>query len=430
MRAKSIIAILAIAGLLVFVAVSVLGGSKDKAASARTALRAPETEANLPVGDGYFVGSPLGTKSVPQQINYQGYLVNSSDTSAVTDTLEMTFKIYAAETGGSELWWETHSEVAVLNGLFNVLLGTPDSLFTGQELWLETTVGGETLSPRKKLISVPYAFKCDCWTSSGDNCYFDKTGNVGIGTTNPGNKLHVVGSESVPLLNVEQSGPFRAVRVYSENACALWVENAGNHGLRVTNAGGDGIHVENAGGWAGYFNGKGYFSDYVMASTGDLLDLEGSVIGHGHGFIPNGQVPIHGVIGIMHCSQYEMPGYGVLGTVDGIGTGVGGKGNTGVYGKGSTYGVYGQAQLPTGGPYPYTVYGVYGEAADVSPPNVSYGVYSDGDAKVDGRLHVNDVIRLKPRSTAPSNPSEGDIYMDSNDNKLKVYDGTQWQSCW
>ncbi len=45
-------------------------------------------------------------------------------------------------------------------------------------------------------------------------------------------------------------------------------------------------------------------------------------------------------------------------------------------------------------------------------------------------LHINDVIRLEPRNTAPANPLEGDIYMDSNDHKLKVYDGNDWQPCW
>jgi len=46
------------------------------------------------------------------------------------------------------------------------------------------------------------------------------------------------------------------------------------------------------------------------------------------------------------------------------------------------------------------------------------------------KLHVNDVMRLQPRATAPSNPAEGDIYMDSTTHKLMVYDGTTWQACW
>ena len=45
-------------------------------------------------------------------------------------------------------------------------------------------------------------------------------------------------------------------------------------------------------------------------------------------------------------------------------------------------------------------------------------------------LHVKDVIRLEPRSTAPSSPAKGDIYFDNTLNKLRVYDGTIWQNCW
>jgi hypothetical protein len=43
------------------------------------------------------------------------------------------------------------------------------------------------------------------------------------------------------------------------------------------------------------------------------------------------------------------------------------------------------------------------------------------------KLHVNDVMRLQPRSSAPSSPQAGDMYIDSSDgNRLKVYDGSTW----
>ncbi|MDP8235209.1 MAG: hypothetical protein P9M08_02385, partial [Candidatus Erginobacter occultus] len=45
------------------------------------------------------------------------------------------------------------------------------------------------------------------------------------------------------------------------------------------------------------------------------------------------------------------------------------------------------------------------------------------------KLHVNDVMRLEPRSMAPDNPSEGDLYYDSGTHKLKCYDGSSWQDC-
>jgi hypothetical protein len=45
-------------------------------------------------------------------------------------------------------------------------------------------------------------------------------------------------------------------------------------------------------------------------------------------------------------------------------------------------------------------------------------------------LHIKDVMRLEPRTTAPDNPAEGDVYYDGTLHKLRVYDGTAWQSCW
>ena len=44
------------------------------------------------------------------------------------------------------------------------------------------------------------------------------------------------------------------------------------------------------------------------------------------------------------------------------------------------------------------------------------------------KLHVNDVMRLEPRNTAPANPGEGDIYYDGLLKKLRYYNGTGWIS--
>jgi hypothetical protein len=53
-----------------------------------------------------------------------------------------------------------------------------------------------------------------------------------------------------------------------------------------------------------------------------------------------------------------------------------------------------------------------------------------GTANPKRKLHINDVMRLEPRNTAPINPAKGDIYFDGVLNKLRVYDGTVWQNCW
>ncbi|MFC1496185.1 hypothetical protein ACFL52_02090 [Candidatus Margulisiibacteriota bacterium] len=95
--------------------------------------------------------------AVPQYINYQGILRDSNG-DAQTGTFSMTFKIYAAETGGTAVYDSGATSVSVSNGLYNVQLGTVDStVFTGADRWLEVTVAGDTLSPRLKINSVAYA---------------------------------------------------------------------------------------------------------------------------------------------------------------------------------------------------------------------------------------------------------------------------------
>ncbi len=105
------------------------------------------------------------SKAVPDQLNYQGYLVDTADTSAVTATLEMTFRLFNSETDGTELWSETHAGVPVSNGLFQVLLGSvtpfPAGLFDGTQLWLQTEVGTEVLAPRKPCVSVAYSHRAN-----------------------------------------------------------------------------------------------------------------------------------------------------------------------------------------------------------------------------------------------------------------------------
>ena len=44
------------------------------------------------------------------------------------------------------------------------------------------------------------------------------------------------------------------------------------------------------------------------------------------------------------------------------------------------------------------------------------------------KLHVNGTIRLEPQSSAPTSPAEGDLYYNSTDKKLYYYDGSGWKS--
>ena len=108
----------------------------------------------------------------PLLLNYQGKLFdqNSEPLNANTD---ITFKIFTAETEGTELWSETHTNVTVSNGIFNVMLGSVTTLsadvFTDAgSRYLEVVVDTETLSPRFHLVSVAYAIRATEADGVGD----------------------------------------------------------------------------------------------------------------------------------------------------------------------------------------------------------------------------------------------------------------------
>jgi hypothetical protein len=95
-------------------------------------------------------------------VNYQGRLADPTG-NPKNGTFGMTFALYDASTGGSLVWGpESHAAVPVSDGLFSVGLGSqtsggiPTSTWNGDR-YLEITVGGETLSPRELIRSVPIA---------------------------------------------------------------------------------------------------------------------------------------------------------------------------------------------------------------------------------------------------------------------------------
>lgn len=89
------------------------------------------------------------------------------------------------------------------------------------------------------------------------------------------------------LGNLETSAGVGAISIWgvgvnarSRYGDAFHVDSTGGSGLWVDSAGSDGIHINKAVGWAGYFNGKGYFSDTVGIGTTtpeQELDVAGTV---------------------------------------------------------------------------------------------------------------------------------------------------------
>ena len=116
-------------------------------------------------------GSAFAQTTPPDSINYQGVLRNSSG-APLDGTYGMVFRFFSAATGGDEVLIDTHGAVTVSGGLFNVALGSGVStdgsgpgtyttlarvLADYADAHLEVEVGGETLSPRIRVVSAGYA---------------------------------------------------------------------------------------------------------------------------------------------------------------------------------------------------------------------------------------------------------------------------------
>jgi hypothetical protein len=97
----------------------------------------------------------------PQTLHYQGYLTTSTGV-PVNGATPLTFKLYAAASGGSEIWSETHASVNAANGNYQVILGnsTPFGLDFSAQYWLGVTTGADAeMAPRQALSMVPYAYR-------------------------------------------------------------------------------------------------------------------------------------------------------------------------------------------------------------------------------------------------------------------------------
>ncbi|MDI6804431.1 MAG: tail fiber domain-containing protein [Bacteroidota bacterium] len=137
---------------------------------------------------------------VPNKISYQGLLTTSAGTPVQDGSYNLTFKIFDVSTGGSALWTEDQTGVAVQRGTFNVLLGsvTTIDISFNQTLYVEVTATSGlgipspiTFSPRSELTSSPYAFIADTANfAKAVSGAWNLTGNAGttegtnfVGTT-------------------------------------------------------------------------------------------------------------------------------------------------------------------------------------------------------------------------------------------------------
>jgi hypothetical protein len=109
-----------------------------------------------------LAGLPSAQAAVPGQVSFQGHLTDDAGM-PLTGDYDMTFFLYDANLGGTQLWTETQLDVTVTEGIYNVQLGAVSALSSGMfdsgAVWLEVVVEGEILSPRQRVTATAYALK-------------------------------------------------------------------------------------------------------------------------------------------------------------------------------------------------------------------------------------------------------------------------------
>jgi hypothetical protein len=142
--------------------------------------------------------------SVPQTINYQGYLTNSGGT-PVTGNTSMTFRLYNAASGGVALWTETQPTVSVSNGTFSVLLGSATAFSTvplafDVPYWMTVQINADPeMAPRQPLVAVPYAFRASALDGAASVAAAQVTGALTAATLPAGSVTGTLSSIQIGI---------------------------------------------------------------------------------------------------------------------------------------------------------------------------------------------------------------------------------------
>jgi len=119
----------------------------------------------------------IGGAGVPNLLNYQGRLTDSLGYVVPDGNYSVTFRIYDDSLGSTALWTEGQL-LTVKDGLFAVILGSVVSFnvttFSDSVRWLGIQVGlDQEISPREKLVSVPFAKEAEHADISESSIYSD-----------------------------------------------------------------------------------------------------------------------------------------------------------------------------------------------------------------------------------------------------------------
>jgi len=294
---------------------------------------------------------------VPREFTYQGKLLGNGEQPVPEGHYKITFSLYNEH--GTSLWSETHDNVFIAGGLFQVNLGSVNGmpLPFNEPYYLGIKIGtGQELNPRMLLTSSPYSFRAeDANHVGGFRVSNAAEPNVLFPLGNDGKFPDYVLPAGASSGNYLKKGEPETSRGTSDDPMLL-VSNSGN---------GDGIDGRGSNGRG--LVGRSDHNDGIVGWTGK--NDKSGVFGH--------SIDGLGVTG-RSTNSIGVQGFGTTG-VKGTSTLDNGKGVFGEASGGSGTGVYGAAKGSS------SLYGVYGSCEQ----RWQRAVYSKGNLEVDGDIYAS-----------------------------------------
>jgi hypothetical protein len=404
----------------------------------------------------------------PQKMSYQAVIRNNNNALITSTPVGMRISIIQGSIFGAAVYVETQTPNVNANGLVSLEIGT-GTVITGTfasinwaagPYFIKTETdptGGTTytISGTNELMSVPYAL----FSANGTPGPIGLTGATGpqgpiglTGATGPQGPIGLTGATGTqgPIGLTGATGPQGPIGLTGATG------PQGIQGIQgLTGATGllsNGTNAGNTPYWDGsqwvvnnsniYNNGAGV----GIGTTNPLgkFHVNNDVSGYDSSFI----VTTAGKVGIGTSapqSNLEVVGVSKFGVGDQSSTEISWDNGTLLNSLATFNTSYGGIlKAPKWGHLLFQIRGnhwddgllvVTDKNLDGTPDAVPFKVLSNGnvgigDIKPQRALHISDVMRLEPRATAPTSPGKGDMYFDSTLNKLRVYDGTNWQNCW
>lgn len=334
----------------------------------------------------------------PQTLSYQAVVRNSSNVLVLSSAVGMKMSILQGSASGSAVYVETHAATTNANGLVGIEIGAGTPV-TGTFASIDWSAGPYfvkseidpaggstyTITGISQLLSVPYALYA-ARANEGDG---DTTNEIQM-LSFSNDTLSLSKGGKVSLKNYNNDGE------WALNGNKLYNQNSGNVGIGVDDPQKT-LHV--------YGNVSQYPNpEPANGNNGVFIDIQNA----GLGYEKVAGIRFKARAGVFENAYYHS---GIL-----------------FRGEPSSSGTNAHGSLHFCNKNSLNATGV--GTADARMTITSNGNVGVGTTAPQRVLHVNDVMRLEPRATAPTSPKAGDMYYDSVQNKLRVYDGTAWNNCW